>query len=115
MHEEILRFHVHGRAGYGNCRKIPHSSQSRWCAWPQVILETFGLAGMKREKWKWGELVNDETVMLSLVFPVFHYGVGIEVPPLEEGGEGDLKVQFFSNDFPAILLGESLLFTLHIH
>jgi len=53
-----------------------------------VILETFGLSGMNREGWKRGELVHDETGIISLVFPVFHYGVGIEVPPLKNGGRG---------------------------
>ena len=68
------------------CPKIPHSFQSRCCTWPHGSLETFGLSSMKRERWKRGELVHDETVMLSLVFPVVHYGVGIEVPPFEKGG-----------------------------
>jgi len=57
---------------------------------------------MKREKRKGEESVHDETVMLSLVFPVFHYRVGIGVPPFEKGGEEGFEGSVFSYEYRAI-------------
>ena len=79
-----------------------------------VILGTFGLSGMKRERWKRWKLVHDETVILSLVFPVFHYGLGIEIPHLQKGG-GGLEGSVFPMNTPQSSWERSLLFTLHIH
>jgi len=81
-----------------------------------VILETFGLSGMKRERWKGAELAYDETVMLSVVSLVFHEGGRYWVSPFEKGGlERDLNARFFPMNTPQSSWERSLLFTLHIH